>query len=324
MTHTMVRNLLLFILITLLVSCSTDFDLTTGGEERTVVYGLLSEEDFEHLIRVEKMFIDEDIPPRELAQDEAEVYHDDITVTLTKIGSRTFDLDRIDAADRGLERDSGLMITDPNYLYQIPQSRINLSSGDSVTLRVERGEEILAEAGTSIVGPANIRQPSTDQPMSILPNRSLTINWNDADNASFYDIVLRFQITEREAGEDRTIFLDWIVTTGLDQSIYMLSGERMYNFFEAELEARPTVTRRVERIDIEISSGGQALKTFLDISRLNTGITSSQVQPDFSNVKYGLGLFSSRRSTLTPGYVISQKTIDSLRTNTNTENLNFR
>lgn len=321
----MVRNLLLFILITLLVSCSTDFDLTTGGEERTVVYGLLSEEDFEHLIRVEKMFVDEDIPPRELAQDEAEVYHDGIAVTLTKDGSsRVFVLDRIDAADRGLERDSGLMITDPNYLYQIPQSRINLSSGDSVTLRVERGEEILAEAGTSIVGPANIRQPSTDQPMSILPNRSLTINWNDADNASFYDIVLRFQITEREAGEDSTIFLEWIVTTGLDQSIYMLSGERMYNFFEAELEARPTVTRRVERIDIEISSGGQALKTFLDISRLNTGITSSQVQPDFSNVRYGLGLFSSRRSTLTPGYVISQKTIDSLRTNTNTENLNFR
>lgn len=324
MTHTMVRNQLLFVLVALFVSCSTDFDLTTGGEERTVVYGLLSEQDTEHLIRVEKMFIDENIPPRELAQEEAEVYHDNITVSLQKEGGQPFNLNRINVTDRGLERDTGLMLINPNYLYQISQSDINLISGDSVTLRVQREDEILAEAGTSIVGPSNIIQPRSDQPTSILPNRSLTINWRDADNASFYDVLFRFVITEREAGEDSTIILEWVVTTGLDRSIYMLSGERMYNFLEAELEARPTVSRRIERIDIEISSGGQALKTFLDISRLNTGITSSQVQPDFSNVTYGLGLLSSRRSTLNPGYIISQSTIDSLRSNSNTEDLNFR
>lgn len=324
MTHTMVRNLILFALVLLFVSCSTDFDLTTGGEEKTVVYGLLSEQDFEHLIRVEKMFVDENIPPRELAQEESEVYHDNITVTLSKVGGRTFPLTRIDAADRGLERDSGLMITNPNYLYQIPQSRINLSSGDSVILRVEREDEILAEAGASIVGPSTISQPNVDVPVGILPNRSLTINWDDADNAIFYDVVLRFEITEREDGEDNTIFLEWIAATGLDESIYRLSGERMYNFLEAELEARPTIIRRLERIDIEISSGGRALKTFLDISRLNTGITSSQVQPDYSNVTFGLGLFSSRRSSVTPGFIVSQKTIDSLQTNSSTENLNFR
>jgi hypothetical protein len=98
----------------------------------------------------------------------------------------------------------------------------------------------------------------------------------------------------------------------------------MYNFLAAELEEDPTITRRIERIDIEINSGGQALKTFLDIARLNTGITSSQVQPDFSNVKNGLGLLSSRRTSIQPGYVFGQSTIDSLQSNRNTENLNFR
>ena len=324
MTHTMPRKLLIFALLSILFACSTDFDLTTGGEERTVVYSLLSEQDFEHLIRVEKMFVDENVPPRELAQDEAEVYHDNIEVTLTKLGDRTFTLDRINVTDQGLERDSGLMITDPNYLYQIPQSRINLSAGDSVTLRVEREGEILAEAGTSMVGPSTVSQPRSNLPVSILPNRSLTINWNDANNASFYDVLLRFVITERKSGEDNTIFLEWIATTGLEESIYMLNGERMYNFLEAELVSDPTITRRIERIDIEISSGGRALKTFLDITSLNTGITSSQVQPDYSNVTNGLGLFSSRRSSITPGFFISQTTLDSLRSNSNTADLNFR
>jgi len=320
----MLRNLILFVLTLFIFSCSTEFDLTTGGEERTVVYGLLSEQDFEHLVRVEKMFVDEDIPPRELAQDAAEVYHDNIEVSLTKVGGRKFMLERINVTDRELERDSGLMITNPNYLYQIRQTRINLSPGDSVVLKVERDGVLLAEAGTSMVGPSTISQPRTDIPVNILPNRSLTINWNDANNASFYDIVLRFVITEREAGVDNTIVLEWIAATGLGESIYMLSGERMYNFFAAELEENPLITRRIERIDIEISSGGQALKTFLDISRLNTGITSSQVQPDFSNANPGLGLFSSKRSSVTPGFILGQSSLDSLSTNPNTENLNFR
>jgi hypothetical protein len=320
----MLRNLWVFAFFLSLAACSTDFDLTTGGEERTVVYGLLSEQDPEHLIRVEKMFVDENIPPRELALDTNQVYHDNIEVTLTKVGNRTFTLERVNVTEQALERDSGLMITDPNYLYRIPQNRINISAGDSVILQVERDGQILAEAATSIVGPSSVTQPPVDLPVNILPNRSITINWNDANNASFYDVLLRFIITERESGNDNTISLDWIATTGLDESIYSLSGERMYNFLEAELEARPGITRRIERIDIEISSGGRALKTFLDITSLNTGITSSQVQPDYSNVNFGLGLFSSRRKSLSPGYFISQSTLDSLRSNPNTEDLNFR
>ncbi len=324
MTRTMVRITLFFALSIAIFSCSTDFDLTTGEEERTVVYGLLNEQDFEHLIRVEKMFVDEDIPPRNLAKQEIEVFHDNILVTLTKIGEEPFSLERINLSERGSERDSGLLLTDPNYVYRVFQNDINLEAGDSVLLKVLREDSTLAEAGTSIVGPTEVSRPNIDVPMGIVPNRSLRISWSDDMNAAFYDVALQFEIRERQGGEEETIFLKWIVVTGLEESSYSLDGSRMYNFFAAELEEDPTITRRIERIDIEINSGGQALKTFLDIARLNTGITSSQVQPDFSNVKNGLGLLSSRRTSIQPGYVFSQSTIDSLQSNRNTESLNFR
>jgi len=324
MTRTMVRITLFFALSIVFFSCSTDFDLTTGEEERTVVYGLLNEEDFEHLIRVEKMFVDEDIPPRELAKQESEVFHNNILVTLSKIGEEPLPLERINLSERGSERDSGLLLTDPNYVYRVFQSDINLGAGDSVVLKVLREDSTLAEAGTSIVGPTSVSRPRIDRPLTILPPRSLNINWSDNENAAFYDLALQFEIRERQGGEENTIFLKWIVATGLEESSYSLDGSRMYNFLASELTEDPTITRRVERIDIEINSGGQALKTFLDIARLNTGIISSQVQPDFSNVKNGLGLLSSQRTSIEPGYVFSQSTIDSLQSNRNTENLNFR
>jgi hypothetical protein len=320
----MYPKLALLLLSTLLFSCSTDFDLTTGGEEKTVMYGLLNETDVEHYIRVEKMFVDEDIPPRELAKEESEVYHNNITVTLTKNNNQTFTLNRIDATDRGLPRDSGLLLSDPNYVYQIFQDDVNLTSGDSVLVRVLNEETVLAQAGASMVGPVDITRPRSDLPISILPGRSFAINWSDGDNASFYDVLIRFFINERKDGEENTIVLDWVAATGLDDSFYDLNGDRMYNFFAAELEPDFTTVRRVERVDIQINSGGEALKTFLDIQNLNTGITSSQVQPDFSNVENGLGVLSSRRISLMPNYFFSQITIDSLQSNRNTEALNFR
>lgn len=320
----MYSKISLLLLSTLLFSCSTDFDLTTGGEEKTVIYGLLNETDVEHYIRVEKMFVEEDIPPRELAQQESEVYHDNITVTLIKNNSETFTLNRIDATDRGLPRDSGLLLSEPNYVYQIFQEDVNLTSGDSVQVRVSTEEEVLAQAGASMVGPVDITRPASDRPIAILPGGVLSIRWSNGANASFYDVLIRFFIRETKDGEDSTVILDWVAATGLDESNYSLNGERMYNFFSAELEPDFGTVRRVERIDIQINSGGSALKTFLDIEGLNTGITSSQVQPDFSNVENGLGVLSSRRISLEPNYILNQRTIDSLQSNVNTEALNFR
>ena len=82
--------------------------------------------------------------------------------------------------------------------------------------------------------------------------------------------------------------------------------------------------RRVYRgLDFVIDAGGEDLWNYIQVGNANTGITSAQEIPRYTNISEGLGLFSSRSSLVAEGYGIHQRTRDSLIDGSITAHLNF-
>lgn len=322
----MLNRLILLFLSVVTISCSTDFQLTTGGKEMPVIYGILSVDDDEHYIRVEQLFVDEEIAPGDLAMDSSQVFYDNVSVELVK-GDQRFMLDRVDAAELGMPRDSGIFLSEPNYLFHIADSELNLQSEDVVSIFVRLPDDSLeASAVAPIVGESVLTNPSPNNPdikLPFQPRASLSVRWDGDEDAAFYDLYVTVFIREIKNQNIEQVVLEWPVVTAWETERYTIEGSSFFNYLRTSLEADPTVTRRLDSLHMRIDAGGEALQRFVEINNLNTGITSSQVIPNYTNVENGLGLFSSKSSVTYKGYQLSPAAVDSLVNSPIVEALNF-
>lgn len=319
------KYLLSLLTLAFFISCSTDFDLTTGGKELPVVYAVFNEDDAFHYVRVEQLFVSEEEAPRILAQEESEVFFDNVSVEVRKVGGASFILDRIDVAAEGLEREAGIFLTSPNILYRISDQQLQLQSSDSVIVNVyNEVDSLIASASANVVGASELSRPAPDVKLNFTPMREFRYAWDGDEDAKFYDLGFNFYIREIRNNQAVTNSYYWQPVSGWEQERFPLDGSGFYNFLNDVLEVDPSVIRIVDSADVVISSGGAALKRFIDINNLNTGITSSQVTPTYTNVDGGLGLVSSSNVSVFTGKLLSPATLDSLRNSPRVENLNFQ
>lgn len=321
----MFTRLFVFVCTIGIISCSTDFELTTGGKEQPVIYSILTEDDEYHYVRVEKLFVDEDTGPRELATDSNNVFYDNITVELIK-NNQAQVLTKVNAVELGMPRDSGIFLSEPNYLYRVSDSEFDITAEDIVEVRVTLPSDTLVASATApIVGKSELKSPSSTSTQIYLAPSGGTyrVRWDGDEDAAFYDLYFNLHI--REISDNTTEYKEllWPIVTARKQDNYTVIGPEFFNFLEASLEPNPNVRRKLDSFDIVIDAGGEALERFIDINNLNTGITSSQVIPNYTNVNNGLGLFSSTSSVTNSGFQFHTGTIDSLRNNPRLQDLNF-
>ena len=138
------NNFLLFLLLSLLAlsSCDNELNLVEPGEDIPVVYALLSATADEQFVRLERGFVDETTPAKELAQNPDEIYYDNAQVMLTNLRSNaSFNLNKRNAEELGFERDTGFFPTDPNFIYHYSGNEDDFLPGDDVRLTINRGDE---------------------------------------------------------------------------------------------------------------------------------------------------------------------------------------
>ena len=101
------KKLMVFVgVLTLMISysCSNDFDLIEDFQDIPVVFGLLSQADSIHYIRVEKAFVDPNTSALEIAQIADSIYYESIGVSVEHEASGTvYQLDRVDDDGSELE-----------------------------------------------------------------------------------------------------------------------------------------------------------------------------------------------------------------------------
>jgi len=333
-----------FVFLSVGISCSNEIDLTSEWKDVPIVYGILSRTDSVHYVRVEKAFLDDTKSALEIAKIPDSIYYPNATVQLQKINTSEDPIifERVDAALENIPRDEGIFATSPNFIY-----KLKLPAGESFEaeaeyeLLIDRGENFpLVTSQTTIIPDIRITAPKI--PESSIPlnwgeyNWELKIRWRTKIPTAFFDVVLFINLYEFETGnmsDGNPVTLEWVVkrnqlasSANNNGDISMSMGvpaENFYQFLAAKLEPQNGVFRKFESIDLMVRSGGPEFLEYIQLRQANSGITSSQVIPQYSNLSIGLGIFSSRNKILYEGYEVTEETIDSLIDSDWTRDLNF-
>ncbi|MEM8528217.1 MAG: DUF4249 family protein, partial [Bacteroidota bacterium] len=291
----------------LLNACSNELELTAPWENIPVIYGVLNEADQVQYIRVEKAFLDGSTSALELAKSTDSIYYSDVLVQLERPSfNSTLTLERVDGVEEGLVRSDGIFATTPNILYKLDLEGIApLEGGEQVTLLIiDNKDQMLASSETTIVESFDLirGRPGDDLNFSNY-ERVVRFTWRPTENASIYDASLTINYKENVPGsstefEDKS--LSWTIATNFlkesadnkTQIEIEVNGEDFYTFLDGALETDNRIRKFVD-MDFTVTAGGRELAEYIRIRQANTGLTSSQNTPIFSNIENGLGLFSS-------------------------------
>ncbi|HFB99849.1 MAG TPA: DUF4249 family protein [Phaeodactylibacter sp.] len=322
-------------------SCSNDIDLTAEWKDIPIVYGLISKNDTASYIRIQKAFLDNSTSALEIAQNPDSLYYDQLSVKIKGLeNSTSYDLYRVDGNAEGYVREGGIFADSPNYLYKLKlPAGESLAGGKTYELEINRGDhQPLVTATTTIVSDIEIRKPDTD-PSTANPinwvQSGLKVSWRAARDAHIFDLTVFLNIEEKDASNpnnDRVLTLDWkldenrpaeLTNSGVNMNTRLTKLD-LFQYLNSHLEQNPNINRKVLSIDILVAAGGEALSEYISVGNANTGITSTQVIPTYTNLSEGFGIFSSKTTALQKGYLLHSETIDSLRENNLTKNLNFQ
>lgn len=331
------RIVLAFTIFTCLLvgSCSNDFDLVSEWKDIPVVYGLISPSDSVHYIRVEKAFLDEATSALEIAKNtDSLFYPPNVTVRLEEVGgTQSFVLDRIDASTLGINREDGVFATNPNILYSFVSTSIQ--GGAEYQLLIERGDNLPTVTATSIMVD-DLRFSASfnpdGNPINWLPGENdVSVRWRFSEQVAIYDLQMNMKIkeTNNADGSSEINTYTWLIQNSENVEEGTLSGSLridplgLYIFLENSLELNADITREFMSYNFEIVGGSGSVAEYLTIGRANTGITSSQVLPTFTNLSEGVGIFSSINSVISEEQFVTSATRDELSVNSRTQPFNF-
>lgn len=317
-------------------SCSNDIDLFAEWENIPVVYGFIEADDEDQYIRIERVFQGQDGNAFDAANNIDSIYYNDAYVTLTNVSTGDFaTLEKTEVSeDLGLVREDGLFLSSPNFLYKLNKEDLSFNTGDELTLAIyKEGEETpFTEATTAILEPVDYQEGS-DKILSFRPGKPTSFTFEHGPNAEIFDLVVYINFTEFDEATsevtDKTI--KWIVSQGnvipdSDSPFYTYSiqGDGFYSILLSSLEKDPAIKRFFDVMSVEFIVAGKELKEFNEVALVNTGITSAQVIPTYSNLSHGLGIFSSKSTARVDELVLSEVALDTLRNSELTAELNFQ
>ena len=333
--------ILLSVFALLFGACSNDLNLVAPAKDIPIVYGFLSRSDTAQYIRIEKAFVDPSKSAIELAQDPAQLYFSDVTAEIQEVDTKkSFLLKRVDGNLEGYKRTNGAFATSPNYLYKIKTSAIDLKENKAYKLVVKRKDgSVLTEVTTLITPDMQLNEDRTP-PADFSVVSGFTISWlqTNYQTAKLYDIILHFNVEERDVSGTTWVpkKLSWNVAKGYSPtSIDFVpainnvnyrykDGFGFFQFLANNLDKTKPVVRKLRDIDVEILSGGQNLYEYTALGNINSGITGTEVLPNYVQVKDGYGMLSSRNYLYYKGLSLGNRSLDSLRNSRLTKALKFQ
>ena len=321
------------------LGCSNDFELTDAWKDIPVVYGFLNQKDTAHYVRVEKAFLDPVTSALTIAKIADSLYYKDATVFLERgSDNKRFQLERVDGALEGYPRDTGIFAQNPNILYKIKQSTINLKPGETCKVIIERGENLPEVTGqTVILGALEISTPKQSiTGVHFKTGDQFSMTWIAPTEAQIFDLSATIRIREEVIGstEVRNRTLNWSIARNVKRNPGSTSdfvsksvpGSSFFKFLADNLTPDPTVNRYITStgIDFRVDGAGAEVNEYNDVLNANSGISGAELIPVYTNMSEGFGLFPSRGFIIEKGYGPNQVTRDSLIGGQYTRNLGFK
>lgn len=309
-------------------SCTEDFNTAADFKDIPVVFGLLSAADTAHYIRVERAFLAPNQNAVEVAKNPDSIYYKNLDVKIVDLtDGRTYTAREVDGNLEGYVRQEGPFATEPNTLYKFSADDLELVPGREYRLEVNRGDDLpLVTSTTTVVNEVRLFSPLEGGNIRMTELAQVRISWDNPSTAYFFDVTMDFTFREINAvtGTNELKTISWPIVRRTTQDRVVFRGAEFIAFLGGSgLIESPAISRRIENIDITISAGGKEFYDFVQLILANSGVTSSQEVPEYSNLSEGRGLFSSRNSRTFTGFSLTTETIQDLNNNNLTSDLNF-
>lgn len=344
------KKLLYFLAaIALLTGCETDLDIIGEYKDITVVYGLLNQNDTEHVLRIEKAFLGKE-PALQMATNADSLYYD-----TTKISVKIIDSDNneilfhptlVEKKDSG-----GFYYGEKEILYK---ATANLQASKDYTLVITKANDTATvTANTPLVKDFLISTPNEapQAKINFLQGADNYISYStifrSAENGISHRLTIRFYYREvYAANPNDTInkYIDWIQpiddapsAEGGEPIQRAVNGEDFYRFLKANITAYDVNTNNVKRfagkgvvtngvdavdhLDFIIDVGGEELFNYIELNKPSLGV--AQDKPVYTNVTNGIGIFSCRYQKSVVNKQFNQASLDELKSGQYTDDLNF-
>ncbi|MEY4927937.1 MAG: hypothetical protein RI894_2373 [Bacteroidota bacterium] len=338
--------------VSFLSSCDNELKTTGDFKETPVVYGLLNWQDTAQYIRIERAFLDPTTGATVLAADVNNIYFKNASVRLQKVNNvnnqvvQDIALNKVDGAQEGFPRATGIFASTPNYLYKTKErmdtatynaagKRTDLYRYRMIILNEDVQKSYTAE--TRLIPEFYLSTPSPNISQTWVVNpqspkqRKFEIN-EVPRNAATFDIDLHFRYQEKDLTTNLVTEKTFVWKLGhkltpVDGKVTMsVEPVQLYNTLNNYI---PVAGSNIVRCGQSLkyyayvyAAGSDYAKYSQSISE-NTGVSSSDVIPQYTNVSEGRGFFSSRCLYKSEAFLFTKETVDSIAGSYRTSKLKF-
>jgi hypothetical protein len=330
------KNVFEVIIILIIVcSCETDFNIEASEKEIPIVYGVLNVSEPKQYIRVQRAFLSKDGKVSELSKDPNILYYSNGKAILTIPSTgRTILGKRINSEDIGIKRDSGFFAESPNILYEFDTKDWLVTAPSKVIFTFDN-ESLLkgVSAQIALVKDLQLREGVPSAPLNFGYDRVITMGWNHSTETKLFDLIMRINYQEK-SNKTNGIFLeksvDWFLKDNLEvgsdptKGSFSFKGIEFFKFLGNTLPKSSDIQRNMKSIDILLTAGGIEFKEILNLNQANFGLTGSNSIPRYNNIVNGIGFLSSRMRVTRTDISLSSVTLDSLKFGVYTKALQFK
>lgn len=315
MKRPVLRFLLMLTFFPFFQACETDFDVTAPWKDITVVYGLISQNDSVHYIKVNKAFLGEGNALDYAAIADSSSYGNNIEVTIIeklKNGStRNFLCDTTSV----FNKEEGIFYYPKQVVYKaafkVPSNYTEQEAIYTVIIRNKLTGKIVT-AQTPLVKDFAIETPRPgQQSIDFISENNQKIKWISAKDGRRYNIAIRFWFVDVLKGTNDTVTrsIDWNLTSiksttieGNENLEILYNPLSFYSVCKNLVPVRDSYNlgyteddvdlRLADRVDFRFMVAGDELNTYMEVNEPSTGIV--QEKPDYTNIVNGWGLLSCR------------------------------
>lgn len=329
----MKRLLLLLILVIPFLhnACKNDLDVLGEYEEKIVCFGILNPNDTAHYIRVSKVFLGEgNALVYAQTQDSIQLRPENMEVRITHLQNGVETQYWILQTDTSIPRDEGIFLNPHQVVYRgafpvlTDGSTYKLTVTDLITGYVTSCE-------TTVVKDVVHSSPNTLQFLNFEDAGAIGFHFSSGTFSRRTKLTIRFYYDEQfiyDTTQTSIRYVDWEI--GEAETFSDLGGENLFinvqrnnfmNMLANKIEPNPLVRRISRRVDLYYLSAHDDLVTYIKVQQANAG--SSTELPEFTNMENGLGLFTTRNTTIVTNFHLDQDTQYALATLPLLNDLNF-
>jgi hypothetical protein len=240
------------------------------------------------------------------------------------------------AAVTDIDKEPGIFSSPSQILYSFDAVLTGSVNENSIYRLVVKNKQTgnVATSETELVNNITLITPGNAiDELPLYPQNATLIKYKTGENGKMYELFLRFKYREYSLLDQSDIVskvveinLGRITNDNTDGGKEMRMTIENSSIYQALYAAIPKSTlenpkyRYADSLQFQINVAADDMTTYLNVNQPSN--TVAQERPQYTNVENGLGLFSSRNSITRTKY-IDDFTVDTLRRNPLTEDMNW-